>query len=313
MSERNDIYLLRQYSNWSEQGIDQALKESVYRPFVSWAFFLRIFFLSIGVSFVALAIVFFFAYNWASLHKFIKIGIIESLLLLICGLIVFTKWNDVVKNILLTSISLLVGVLFGVFGQIYQTGADAYDFFIGWTICISIWVVISNFSALWLLYIGLINTSIYLFFEQTQNGISDNLIFLFIFLFNLIVLSFSISYNEYKKNLIIPNWFIYVVGSVALCFSTLGMVFGMFTPGKYFTLLALVTFLSYLGGMIYGVLKNQRFFIAAIAYSFIIISSAFFIKQSDDALMFLFVTVYIVFTVWIVTHLILFGNRISKS
>ena len=146
--EREDIHILSQHSNLSESTIDQMLREQVYSGKQDWQKFLRLFFISLGVGFTAAGILFFFAYNWADLHKFAKIGLIEALVVISTLVVIFSKVTLDIKNILLTGASILVGVLFAVFGQIYQTGANAYDFFLGWTMAITIWVLIANYAPL---------------------------------------------------------------------------------------------------------------------------------------------------------------------
>jgi len=54
---------------------------------------------------------------------------------------------------LLTSAAMLVGVLLAVFGQIYQTGADAYTLFVGWAALILPWVALSGALAPWILWL----------------------------------------------------------------------------------------------------------------------------------------------------------------
>ncbi len=70
--EREDIQIIARHSNWSEKSIDKILKKNIYNDKESWNKFLRLFFISLGVGFTTAGIIFFFAYNWADLHKFIK-------------------------------------------------------------------------------------------------------------------------------------------------------------------------------------------------------------------------------------------------
>ena len=72
---RKDIQIIAQYSTWSEKGIQKALQNNVYNSAYSWYKFLKILFLSLGIGFTTVGVIFFFAYNWNGLHKFIKIWI----------------------------------------------------------------------------------------------------------------------------------------------------------------------------------------------------------------------------------------------
>ena len=184
--EREDIHIIAQHSNWSEQHIANVLKKNIYNDKESWQKFLRLFFFSLGVGFTTAGVIFFFAYNWADLHKFVKIGLIESLIIISTFIILFSKISLEIKNILLTAGSILVGVLFAVFGQIYQTGANAYDFFLGWTLSIGIWVFVSNFAPLWLVFIALINTTLILYAQQVANYWSDIVVLTMLFIVNVL-------------------------------------------------------------------------------------------------------------------------------
>jgi hypothetical protein len=69
--QREDIHILSRHSNLQERSVNQALKEHVYNDKTAWQQFFRLFFLSLGVGFTVAGIAFFFAYNWADLHKFV--------------------------------------------------------------------------------------------------------------------------------------------------------------------------------------------------------------------------------------------------
>ena len=114
-------------------------RQALYADKKQWNQFLSIFLLAVGVGFTVAGIIFFFAYNWEELPKFAKLGIVEVLLVASVLLATFTHWNKLVKQILLTGATFLIGTLLAVFGQIYQTGADAYDLFLGWTLFTILW------------------------------------------------------------------------------------------------------------------------------------------------------------------------------
>lgn len=141
-------------------------RQSAYASKKEWNQFLSIFLLAVGVGFTVAGIIFFFAYNWDDLPKFAKLGIVEVLLAASVLLAVFTRWNMLVKQILLTGATFLTGTLFAVFGQIYQTGADAYDLFLGWTVFTILWAVAIRFAPLWLTFIGLLCITITLYAVQ---------------------------------------------------------------------------------------------------------------------------------------------------
>lgn len=138
-------------------------RQALYANKKEWNRFLSIFLLAAGVGFTVSGIIFFFAYNWNDLPKFAKLGIVEVLLVSSVLLAVFTRWNRLVKQIFLTGATFLTGTLFAVFGQIYQTGANACDLFLGWTLFTILWAVAIRFAPLWLTFIGLLCTTIWLY------------------------------------------------------------------------------------------------------------------------------------------------------
>ena len=68
----------------------------------------------------------------------------------------------------LLAASVLVGIFLAVFGQIYQTGADAYQLFVTWAYLIVIWTLINPFIPQLILQIVLLNTALLLFVMQTE-------------------------------------------------------------------------------------------------------------------------------------------------
>lgn len=145
-------------------------RQALYANKRQWNQFLSILLLAAGVGFTVTGIIFFFAYNWDELPKFAKLGMVEVLLVTTVLMAVFARWNILVKQILLTGATFLIGTLFAVFGQIYQTGADAYDLFLGWTLFTLLWAIAIRFAPLWLTFIGLLCTTIWLYNLQTTSA-----------------------------------------------------------------------------------------------------------------------------------------------
>lgn len=293
--EREDIQIIARNSNWSEKSIESTLKKSIYSDKESWQKFLRLFFISLGIGFTISGIIFFFAYNWDDLDKFIKIGLIESLIIISTLIILFSKISLELKNILLTATSVLVGVLLAVFGQIYQTGANAYDFFLGWTMFITIWVLVSNYAPLWLLFITLINTTILLYSQQVANDWSEVFVFTLLFLINILFLTTSLFGKKFNDEAKSPIWFSNLIALASVSFSTIGIVIGIFDKNQTsFFVLIILTSILYGIGIKYGLKVKSGFYLSIIPFSIIIIISAFLIKLSDDAGMFFLISLFVI-------------------
>lgn len=294
---RKDLHVIARYSNLNEELATTILEDNVYNDKVAWQKFLRWFIMSIGIGFTVAGILFFFAYNWADLHKFVKIGLIEGLLIITVLALLFFKLDEIIKNIILFGASVLVGVLFAVFGQIYQTGANAYDFFLGWTVFISLWVFISGFTPLWLFYLVLINTTFILYSEQVANNWSFVFVLTLLFLFNVIIFISTIYLG--KKN--IPKWFLNIIGLGAVCYATTGLIDGVFEdyPTDFYVLLVFVL-AAYGTGIGYGLRVRESFFLSVIPFSVVVVSAVWFISLSTEFMMFFVVTFLIIISVTLI-------------
>lgn len=292
--QREDIQIFSQHSDITEQGIERVLKQNVYNDKESWQKFFRLFFISLGVGFTVSGIVFFFAYNWADLHKFVKIGLTEGVLIATTIVVLLPKIKGDIRNVILTGASVLVGVLFAVFGQIYQTGANAYDFFLAWTVFVTLWVLVSNFAPLWLLYLVLINTTFIFYSQQVAKNWSEVFICSLLFIINVIVLISAIFLGKKK----IPNWFLNTVALASVSFATIGVVIGIFdTYQVTLPILIFITAMAFALGIWHGLKAKSGFYLSVIPFSLIIIISALLIKISDGEMMFLLVSLFIIASV----------------
>ena len=293
--QREDIYIINRHADLTERGVDRVLKENIYNDKEAWKKFLRLFFITLGIGFSVSGVVFFFAYNWADLHKFVKIALVEGLIISTTAVALLPKINSNVRNIVLTGSAVLVGVLFALFGQIYQTGANAYDFFLAWTLFITIWVVVANYTPLWFLYLILINTTLVLYSQQVAQDWSEVLVFTLLFSINAIVLVIALVLSTSKRIEPVPNWFLYSVALASTTFATIGIAVGIFE--KYaiaFPILISIAFIVFTLGIWHGLKSKSIFFLAIIPFSVIVIISALLIKVSDGEMMLLLISLFII-------------------
>jgi uncharacterized membrane protein len=299
---REDIHIIARHSNLKGTEVAKFLKQNVYNDVEEWKKFLRLFLLALGVSFTLAGIIFFFAYNWSSMHRFAKLGMMQGLIVVTTLIMLFSRFSPIVKNILLTGASVLVGVLFAVFGQIYQTGANAYDFFLGWTLFITIWVLLSGFPSLWLIYITLVNTTFILYTQQVVQGWSDAISVTILFLGNAFILTGFILLAKYRKDINLPLWFTNTLALATVSFSTIGICMGIFDFEPAYFILMISAAILYAAGLKYGLDYKRAFYLSIIPFSLIIIISALLIKVFKEELVFLVNSVFIVASV---TYLIM--------
>jgi uncharacterized membrane protein len=187
------IRFLAERKMLDESALSGELESSVYADLPAWKGFLRLLLLSLGLGFLACGIVFFLAYNWADMPKTAKILLATAGVVIPVLLALFPRFTPLVRNGLMTTGAFMVGGLFAVLGQIYQTGADAYDLFLAWWVFTLLWVIIIDFDWLWLLSLVLLNTTIGLYAEQVAFNWSSGTVWLLLLLVNLGAL-FGFSY-----------------------------------------------------------------------------------------------------------------------
>ena len=125
----------------------------VVRDDAFWGRWARNAVLAVAVGQLLAGIAFFFAFNWAELPPFAKLGLIQGGIVLCAAGAWIGRRHQIAWEALLTAAAALVGVLLAVFGQIYQTGADAYTLFVGWGLLILPWVVLARALPLWVLWL----------------------------------------------------------------------------------------------------------------------------------------------------------------
>ncbi len=306
MIHEKDIQIISENSDLSVLENEILLQENIYAHKKDWIVFLRYFFLSLGVSFIGIGIVFFFAYNWQDLHKFVKLGIIDFLILTTVLIAFYFKEKPMVFNILLTVSTLLVGVLFAVFGQIYQTGANAYDFFLGWTIAVFLWVLVANFEPLWLFFIGLLNITYFMFTKQIVTDWHDSTYFMFLLLLNLSILATTFYLKKYRqKN--INKWFLQTLELYVTFIATYAIIQGVYNKfHTSFIVTFILVLIFYISEIILSFKEKNTFYIATVLASFITIIASIILKSNSNSFGFLTTGIFLVISVTATIKLILF-------
>ena len=162
--------------DWAEQGAlppgnveDALIAAGAIPDAADWRRFTQHAFLWTGTLLLAAGVIFFFAYNWNDMGRFLKFGLIEGLM--VAALV--TAWiagpDRITGKAALFMASVMAGGLLALIGQTYQTGADPWQLFAWWAVLILPWVASSRLPALWLLFVVLLNVALGLYF-QTFSG-----------------------------------------------------------------------------------------------------------------------------------------------
>jgi uncharacterized membrane protein len=158
----------------AEGHLDPAARDAALRILRSsaaghgWWLWIGRLLVAIGTSLVLAGVIFFFAYNWSAIPPLAKLGLVQGIVVLFA---VAAWWfgfdsDSVAGKSLLIGASVAVGALLAVFGQIYQTGADAYELFVGWAALVVGWAVVSRSAAHWMLWIAIVDFAIGLYWIQ---------------------------------------------------------------------------------------------------------------------------------------------------
>ncbi|TGN09424.1 DUF2157 domain-containing protein [Leptospira ilyithenensis] len=236
-----------------------------------WSDFGKRFLLVFGALFFLAGVIFFFAFNWNGLHRYSKLSLVSIGLVAIN--ITYTRnfeklW---IRELLGALAFFFVGQILLVFGQIYQTGANAYDLFFGWAVFSVLLVAVSGSPVVWFLWIFLLNLTFDLYWEQVLRFTPPvwavysasvlNLIALFIYEFRI----------RLKKNLLRSAWFSPLILVIALGWLNFGSnqsIFFLREDNQIALPYVLVTIFS-LGGLY----AFYRFFIYDLAcLSFVLLS-----------------------------------------
>jgi uncharacterized membrane protein len=163
---------------------------SLLYPAHNWGLWVARLLLVLGVSLILSGIVYFFAFNWTKITPEMKLGSIQMGILGCLGASYFYGLARLSGKIMLLSACVLVGVFLSVFGQIYQTGADAYNLFMMWALFILPWVILSEFAALWFVWLVITNVFMLLYWDQAAlpKRESEMMIVSYLAIFNLLFL-----------------------------------------------------------------------------------------------------------------------------
>lgn len=306
---RNIIQIISRYSNLPEQDVKGLFKKhGVYADRVAWAKFADLALLGIGVGFMLAGLVFFFAYNWDNLHKFVKLGMIQVMIILPIISIWIFKPRELVRNMLITVSSVMVGVLFAVFGQIYQTGADAYDLFLGWTIFIAIWALSTRFEALWIIFLVLINTTFMLYVAQAGPYGLEKWMYAILYSFNVLIV---IGVQLLSPRIEVASWFTRIIVLGAVIILTIGLVSGIWRhyPSEWFLSLGLCL-LTYTAGVYYSIKHRSMYLLCILPVSLIIVFCALYFKWVNaDTGSFIFISLVIVISITFLVRELMRLNR----
>jgi len=156
--------------------VEESRREAVLSEFqksIGWSRWAAQWSTILGAVFLLAGVIFFFAWNWQDLSPMVRFGVLEGGVVLATLAALFGARRLEIRQWLLVAASVLTGVLVAVYGQVYQTGADAFEVFALWAILMVGWVIVSRFAPLWLLWLAVLQTAIATWMSQVLLPASD--------------------------------------------------------------------------------------------------------------------------------------------
>ena len=268
---RSFLHLLAANSQWPVAAMQETLEKEIYADKKSWYKFVKGLILSLGLGFFVAGVVFFFAFNWEHLHRFAKLGLVQGLFLILAGLAFAFRNSQLLHRLLLTAAAVMIGVIFAVFGQIYQTGANAYDFFFSWWLFVLVWSIYLLFEPMWLLLITLANITLYMFMEQETTYLTGSRAFIAFIVLNVVFYIIIMLIRQYRNELK-ANWLIYLLTVYLAGVMSFGFTIGLYAKwDNYFLVLVVLEAVLLLTATWYSLRKKDIFLLTIVGLSGMII------------------------------------------
>ena len=252
------------------------------------------FFLIFSIVFLIAGITSFTAYNWATMSNVEKLAVPS--VLIIAGLVAYLFLEkEIYKNLAIFFSSFMIGTLFAVYGQVYQTGADVWVLFRNWAIFLIIPMVATGYYSVMTLFSIVVAISISFYLDLYLSGAIVPFLSSLIFGTILMVYPFLQKRFNFKFNNIFYNT---MIGIFYICFMTSG--FAAIIVDDY-SFIALILYIAFVGGIYLvgcGQLKKitvKIFSITALGF----FGVAFIMKMIKN-IFFTNVTVYILLSLLVI-------------
>lgn len=135
-----------------------------------WQKFFRLFTMGLSIGALVVALLFYVAYNWAVMPRWMKFALVEAgLVLSVLGYAYQVRrqaTDGPLAPYLLLNTALIIGILLALYGQVYQTGADNWRLFANWLLLITPLMMVSRFMPMWVMWWGLLNLTVTLIYQQ---------------------------------------------------------------------------------------------------------------------------------------------------
>lgn len=228
-------------------------------PAVKWALWVSRILLVVGSALVLSGIIYFYAFNWAKITPKVKFISIEIPVIACLAACLYFGLNRISGKMSILAASVLLGVFLAVFGQIYQTGADAFQLFMVWGILILPWVIIARFDSLWLIWLVIVNLFAALYWDQAAMPLreAEFMIFSYLALLNAFFLGIREYFAYDRPDRAIGRWLKVVLTISILSLMLIPIISLIVEPGRA---TSAIKFGAFLGFIIHGAFLFCYFF-----------------------------------------------------
>lgn len=138
----------------------------------AWLHFLTRVAFGLGALLVAAGVIHFVAFNWQALPRWGKFALVEAAIVVAIGIVLRVGPDNLVGRVALIAAALFTGALLALVGQVYQTGADAWQLFALWAVAIVPWAIAGRDPILWLLLLALVNAACEIYLATFRGAFS---------------------------------------------------------------------------------------------------------------------------------------------
>jgi uncharacterized membrane protein len=136
------------------------------RPKPDWAGWTSRMLLGIGAALVLSGAIYFLAFNWARIPAPVKLALPQAGVALCAAGAAWKGLERLPGRVLLTAAMVLAGASLTTYGQVYQTGADAWELFAGWAALTAGFAIVGRFAPLWTAWLAVLNLAVGLGWAQ---------------------------------------------------------------------------------------------------------------------------------------------------
>jgi uncharacterized membrane protein len=206
--------------------------------------------------------------------------------------------------------------MFALFGQIYNSHADAYTLFLLWSFAIVAWVVVSRFWPMWLLLVVLINTTVGLFEEQVflshyLYGLHSSIFFIINALFWILL-----KYVSKKQDFTVPV-LVYYALAIGIASSSLYLFGAVLFQHSTTIANLMVPFViaSYVAAFLYARKERMVSYLVLVSVCVVAVLNMIILKIGGDILNMEMFTAFFMcmFNLAAMVFLILFHVRLYKT